>query len=553
MRSEPRPGLPWKWLFFILLGAVLIGIGFNCHNSGALRQPPPGGATGAAPGPAGKAPEAPSAPPAAPAQAAPPQAEATSTAAPAAAPSAPAGGPCAAQIQSCRDLFKTIPADFRELKEPLDAVVERVEKCRDQLEKFLADCPSLEGAHDAGYMLARLLMSLSRRHYMKVFQQQQNSPEKTTALMKEYHNRIIALSRAAVAKAGERDLLRAQCHDLIGDSSYQNRDYEEALKNYQVILEKFPDFPEMGNTILAAGHTYLELRRYQDGFAFIRKTIEARQQDPNLPNYHEVLWKLREAAGDLDAMEQLAREVQKVFPPRLMKPGIGRTEEEDTRRYLGYSGFRLGYVLFAKGDLGAAHEAFSQHIEEMNRRDEELVKQGGDLTPELKIFRNRSIDIARIVDENAGKPPESDLGELLWATPREVRLAPNLGKAAALIFRGAGDSRSAPFLKALDRHLAAHPERKALVAISYLKDDSDPRIHVEALQAELAGLGLESAAAGLDPDQKNKALFRAFKVMVGSATFLIFDPQGNLAWYQQDPREVDINLGINIWERIAGQ
>jgi tetratricopeptide (TPR) repeat protein len=139
-----------------------------------------------------------------------------------------------------------------------------------------------------------------------------------TAVMKEYHNRIIALSRAALAKAGEQDLLRAQCHDLIGDSSFQNRDFEEALKNYQVILEKFPDFPEMGNTIMAAGQTYLELRRYDDGIAFIRKTIVDRQQDPNLPNYHEVLWKLLEAAGNLDAMEQQAREVQKVFPLRLL-------------------------------------------------------------------------------------------------------------------------------------------------------------------------------------------------------------------------------------------
>jgi tetratricopeptide (TPR) repeat protein len=465
---------------------------------------------------------------------------------------APAGS-CAEQLKSIRELFKTIPADFRDVQEPIEAIVDRVEKCNGLLEKFLADCQALEGAHDAPYMNARLLMSLSKRRQYEWFQQFQGQPEKLQSLMKDYYDRIIRLSRACLAKGDDKDPLRPNCHDLIGDASFQNRDYQEALKNYKIITDQYPGFPEIANTILAMGQCYLEMRRTAEGIAFIRKAIEERQADPSLPNFYEVSWKLLEAAGDLDGMEKHCREVQKVFPVRLLKQEIGRVEEEDYRRYLGYSGFRLGHVLFAKGDIGGAHQAFSQHIEEMGKREAELQAQGRALPQELNIFRNRSIDIARVIDQQAGKPAGDDLGGVLWATPQKLQLSPGLGKAVAIVFRGIGDTRSAGLLKALDRHLGSKPEKKALLSISFLKDAGDPQVHLQEARDELAGLGLQNTAAGLDPDQKGKSLFRAFKVMVGSATFIILDGEGKLGWYQQDPREVDGELAIRIWERIAGR
>ncbi len=124
--------------------------------------------------------------------------------------------------------------------------------------------------------------------------------------------------------------------------------------------------------------------------------------------------------------------------------------------------------------------------------------------------------------------------------------------ATAFVFRGLGDARSAGFLQSLDRHGATRGGKLALAAVSWLKDDKDPRLHLQAARDEATRLGLRFAALGLDPDFREKSLIRSFQVTALSATFLIFDPQGHLAWYQQDPREVDASLAIRIWDRIVG-
>jgi hypothetical protein len=72
-----------------------------------------------------------------------------------------------------------------------------------------------------------------------------------------------------------------------------------------------------------------------------------------------------------------------------------------------------------------------------------------------------------------------------------------------------------------------------------------------AAREEAARLGLRAAALGLDPDFRQRSLLRSFQATSLSATFLIFNPQGNLAWYQQDPREVGARLASRIWDRIA--
>ncbi|MBI4584624.1 MAG: hypothetical protein HY717_11470 [Planctomycetes bacterium] len=461
-------------------------------------------------------------------------------------PAASAGDPCAQRFQAIRDLYRTIPETFRNLKEPIEKVVERVERCRDQLEKFRSECAAYPGAPESGFMLARLLINLSTRLRLTL------PPETAEARMKEYYGRVIALAQDSLAWAGEKDPLRPQCLDLIGDAHLYNQDFEPALQHYQQVLEKHPEYLDYSTTILAAGQAYLDLRRTGEGIAFIRKAIHERRLDPIWPGLHEVLWKLLEAAGDLEGMERHCLEVQHLFPLRLMREGIGKAEEEDCRRYLGYSGFRLGYTLIAKGDAGAARAAFSKHIEELARREAELKGQNKALPQELQIFRDRSRTILGVLENQFGKPYEKDLDSLLWATSSRVLLSSGSGKAVAIVFRGLGDARSAGFLQALDQHGAARGGKLALAAVSWLKDAGDPHVHLQAAREEAARLGLRFAALGLDPDFREKSLIRSFQIMALSATFLIFDPQGNLAWYQQDPREVNSRLAIRIWDRIAG-
>ena len=72
---------------------------------------------------------------------------------------------------------------------------------------------------------------------------------------------------------------------------------------------------------------------------------------------------------------------------------------------------------------------------------------------------------------------------------------------------------------------------------------------VEELREELGQIDYRGAA-GFDPDAERKSLFRTYKANVGSATFIAFDRDGNLAWFQQDPRAVDANLARTILLRL---
>lgn len=470
---------------------------------------------------------------------------------------AAAGDECAAEIAAIRKLYKTIPNDFRGLgRKRLDEVARTVVECRDRLEAYLANCKGKADC-DAHYMLARLRTSMAVRQRLQWLQKDKIPAKEVTARMREYHLRNIEYCDTTLACLGDGDedrLRRCEVKDLKADIAFQAHQFELALSNYLAVLKECPDFPDAGNTIVGAGRSYLELRRTDEGIRFIRKAIKERYRDHSLPFFYEVLWNLLETAGDLDGMIAWCKEVQQVFPIRMLRDGNTRIEREAYRRFLGYSGFRLGYTRFARGDLSGATDAFLRHIDAMDKLEAELEAGRKALPQELKIYRQRSQDVLQMIRDRVGDPPGCDLDlEDLWVTPARVRLADSKGKAVVLLFRGYGDSRSAGFYRNLDRYLGEHPDNKAFAVIHYLKGSRDPLGQLEKVQNEAIELGIENAAVGLDPDARGKQVFRCLGAMVGSATCMIYDRNGRLMWWMQDPREMDSKLVIKIWERLAGE
>ena len=57
--------------------------------------------------------------------------------------------------------------------------------------------------------------------------------------------------------------------------------------------------------------------------------------------------------------------------------------------------------------------------------------------------------------------------------------------------------------------------------------------------------------AGLDPTS-SKELFKAYDANVGSATLVILDPLGRIAYYEQDPRPNAFGLFERVIERLLG-
>ena len=184
-----------------------------------------------------------------------------------------------------------------------------------------------------------------------------------------------------------------------------------------------------------------------------------------------------------------------------------------------------------------------------------MVQSPGDLGPWHSHVEEESIEPERpIVDphhhlwHDRGIFPQYLL-EDLWATASKVTLETSRNKTIALVFRGVRDKRSARFVEAIDEFCASRPELQMLT-ISYLRGSANVVEELDRLRAELNSIGYQGAA-GFDPDADGKSLIRSYKANVGSATFLVIDAEGKPAWFQQDPRTIDINLGKNILRRIA--
>jgi hypothetical protein len=170
----------------------------------------------------------------------------------------------------------------------------------------------------------------------------------------------------------------------------------------------------------------------------------------------------------------------------------------------------------------------------------------------LQIYRDmRSRDLLEFIDRSMGKRPELDFdfGEL-WCTRRHVTLALSRGKVVAALFRNPGDARATGFLKGLDA-LKRREERRGLRALvaGFLLGGVSPEKHAEAMRDELKKLGVD-LPAGIDPDQSDPKIFRAMNANVGSASFVVFDKEGKMAWYLPDPQTVDLGVAERVIDRL---
>ena len=50
-----------------------------------------------------------------------------------------------------------------------------------------------------------------------------------------------------------------------------------------------------------------------------------------------------------------------------------------------------------------------------------------------------------------------------------------------------------------------------------------------------------------------RSSFRAFNVKVGSASFVILDRSGNLVWFMEDPRPLDVPFVEAVMKRVADE
>ena len=470
--------------------------------------------------------------------------------------------------QKIRKFYDSLPTDLGSIKgEEADRLAMETERAVVNCARFevtssnekTEPAPAAPAARSArlaevNFLHAKLLYLLSERQRYKWMLELkekgvQNIGAQVVDLTKGYMGEVRRLAKAAYESLPKESPFHVRSLQLLGQASADGQEPQKAREAYEKLIESEPKYEEIDKIRLALARACLDMEDFSRGIDVVNQGLKEHYKSDQYPFFVEVLWKLYHTKGDLEGMESVTQMVDTSYPLKLSNTSLTRTERENYERFLGFNGFRKGYTLFAKGDLAGARGAFSRHIEELDASETALAKNGQQLKPELKIFRQRSQDNLTFLEKLAGLPPTLDFDlDGAWGTRKKVTLAEAKGKVVAVVFRGIGDERSSSFLGPVSQFCYRQPDME-MVVVSYQRSGENIEKQLDSLREELSKLGYEGAA-GYDPDADGRKLFHAYQANVGSATFLVVNRRGELVWFMQDPRGVDVRFGeaiLKLW------
>lgn len=484
----------------------------------------------------------------------PPAASPAPTANPAPATAAPPSSRCDELEARIRKFLDGLPKSISGVTgDAADQLAMETEKTTLLCGQYLAECEAHPRVGEVYYHTAKLLHLMSARRlaeWQAQFRGQANAGEISLQKRLAYMLEIARLAETAFTKLAADHALRPRALQLQGQALAEANQHDKAEFIYEKFLELFPRDEEAGAITTALCRELLELEKYDEGIKLAKKALEDFYTDKNYPSLNEFLWKLHHSKGDFDGMLEQTKRVETVYPHKLTSGKLKEGEADVYERFLDFNGFRRAYTLFVQGDFAAAKTAFQAHIEQIEKKQLALREKSKDLKPEISIYMDRSRTCLKVIEELVGlpAPAELELGNT-WLTPKVVNLGEARGKVVGITFRGGGDERSAVFIGPLSQWVAKQPNME-LVTVYYRKGDLPISQLQDELREEHARIGYEGAA-GLDPDDVNKTVFRRFLANVGSATFIVINRRGELVWYQQDPRGVDVDFAKAVLTQWA--
>ena len=468
----------------------------------------------------------------------------------------PATGDCKRRLDKIRAAFQAVPAAVGGLTaREADTLALRVIAGLREAENYTIACANTAEVPEAHYYAVKFLHLLSKRQQTDIVRDiQKTKPIDPSAALKArmapFYRKVAQHADAAFKGLKDEDR-RSESLQLLGWARSRLGKHELARDVYLKHRQTFPKSRHMALVMTALGRVYLDLEEFDTGIAALEKTM----QDPNAyeseyyPDLGEVLWKLYERKGDLKGMQRCAERILSVYPLRAKSSRLTSAVREKYDRYVDVFGFRKAYALFALGRTEEARDAFTVHVARIDAKRDKLRAKGGDLQPVTSIYRERSARSLEFIERRLDRPAPQDFDlDRFWVTDQRTTIGDSAGKVIAVVFRGTGDQRSLTFLDLLDEY-ASQEDDVELVTVSYLKSLTNIDEQLDKLRAELVSLEYESAG-GIDPDGIGKKVFRAYGAFVGSATFVIIDRRGQPAWFQQDPRTVDVNFAKALLERL---
>jgi hypothetical protein len=458
------------------------------------------------------------------------------------------------KIRKFHDGFPSNPSEVR--GEAANRLAGETEEAIADCERFERECGKILGEEKLGeveYIHAKNLHRLSDRQARQYLDSLKKGADLIAAqreYMERYMKEVERLAAAAAARLPAEHRMKPESLQLLGEAQMGAQRNAEAARTFQRLLKEHPQARDAHEAALALAKSLLDAGLYDQGIEVVERALKEFHTSPSYPYLNEMRWKLYHGKGDFDGMMRCVEAVDTSYPLKLTNPDLTKKERDVFDLLLDYNGFRRGYALFAKGDFAAALAAFKKHVEGLNEKEARLAKEGRGLNPAVEVHKNRSITNADFLEHMVGLPAplDLDLGPA-WLTSRRVLLRESKGKVVAVVFRGAGDVRSAPFLPGLWQFVQGRPDM-AMAAVHYMKPGQAPDQQKEELADELARVGYDGPA-GFDPDMEGRKIFHAYRVKVGSATLVVLNARGEPVWFMEDPKGIDAQFASKLMERVA--
>ncbi len=376
----------------------------------------------------------------------------------------------------------------------------------------------------------------------------------------------LKLARAAAA-ASERDSARsAECHALLGHLFRKRSAYQGAEKlrkadlaamraEYARLLALRPDWPDRSTVHMNLANALLEEGDFRAAREHLETILAADGGLPDRVSLEDKLFDALTACGDLDAMETLVHKRLVEYPERIAAGRLSKWETRTMESWLDVAEFWLGHISLAQGEIPAVKTHLQRHIDALAKKEADLQAKGESLPDVLRIFRDfRTYDLLAYIADWYGKVPELDL-DLIWATPRTVKLSQARGKSviAILFLTPSYYHRGKDFLLGLDAYWKRARDRGLeAVMVSYLDGSTRPETQVKSIGDDLKGFGVD-IPAGFDPDPSAWTIIKALGGILGSPSFVAIDRQGRFAWYLPDPRWLDVKLAERVLDRLLAE
>lgn len=473
-------------------------------------------------------------------------------------PPEPLSPECRELIEDIRARDGEIPLMFHELPKPVGELNQDLLALIGLSERFLRDCGETAAAAEVKSVLARVLVA--RRDWVRQEIEAMKLPDaEAKGKLAAYDRRCVELAESASRGCRRGSFPWMVAQRMLMETYYNTGQYAKIQPIGRALLD-LGDIPYLvrEGAIASMAYGLLAERRYEENVALMHEVIAKHGDTDDYATYNIRLFEALTGMGDLEGIEELMHLIRTEYPGRIEKAPQGQLQTQYRQWYWCQSLFWLGFARMALGDSASAAAHFERNIAEIDDLEAKSEAEGTRVDPVCPIYRDfRSQNLLTYLRTHHGKPmPEKFFDEMLWVTDERLTAEAVEGKVLAVAIRRPGDVRSPTFLQEIDVLVREKAEEGLVgMTLSFLTGKPNPEQDARMARRWLEDLSRLGAAlpAAIDADREGQKNVRGIFGTVGTASFVVIDRKGRLAWFLADPRDVDRRLAVRVIERILAE